>query len=157
MRYLATLLMFFGLSIPAFAQFTESPVTAECGKKCSGVLTLVNQGTTPLTFEVEHVQTTFVKGNDHPTYSVVEDGTSVKVNPTSGRLGPHEAIEIDYSVRCKELPCQITLLSGAMSGHTKEGLAVKMVLPFTIYSCEKQKGCRTAALTAAGFTVTAKK
>lgn len=135
--------------IPATRAQTISPLVQECGKKCTGSFTVRNDQLKPVAFTVESYSTQFTTGASRPMPVPVRAGTTVQLSETSGRLGPKEVRQIDFKISCAQLPCGLTFLTGMITGHASDGLAVRLILPFSVYACDKAKGCRLRILAAA--------
>jgi hypothetical protein len=134
------------------AQMTLTPVKTECGKKCSGSFFLINNGLTPETFSIDIRTTHFSQSAQGPVMTPLDNATA-KVSQSSGRISPKESRQIDFHVQCTMLPCQVSFISSFTQGHTKPGqVAIRVAVMHTVYSCEKQSGCRLATLQAAGVT-----
>ena len=137
------------LALPASAQ-TISPLVQECGgKKCTGSFTIRNDQLKPSSFVIESYTTKFTNGASRPTPVPLDSGTTATISETSGRLSPKEARVFNFKVTCQSLPCAVTFLTGLSGGHTDDGIQVRLILPFSVYACEKSKGCRLRTLQAA--------
>ncbi len=130
---------------------------SECGiqpgKKCQGHFQLRNDGLKSLNFSIDSASVEFSKEKQRPIREGLEEGVSVWLSESSGRLSPKETREIDLKVSCEHLPCVVAFANTIMAGHTKEGIAVALGLPHYAYLCDKKdsKNCRLQILKNAGI------
>lgn len=145
------------VGIPARAQVTIQNLVTECGKKCSGTFTLVNESLTPATFTVDPYSITFVHEVNRPVLRKVDADVKLKLSSMSGRLSPKESREVNFSFQCSEAQadCQVMFLSTLILGKAKDSDVVnyKFVLPHTAYACATgAKNCRKKTLDDARVT-----
>lgn len=129
---------------------TVSPLVVECSKKCDGSFTVSNGSVAALVVTVEPFQVSLAP-DGHSLFKPLDPGTEVVLNQSSARVGPLSDYTFDYKVRCATQPCMVGLASGMMVGKTPQGLAIRLVVPHIIYSCDKAKGCRAGTRLAAGL------
>lgn len=143
--FIAILLALCGSAVHAQ---TSGPIYVECKtKNCSGSFEIRNDQLVPISFTIESYA-----GTQFTSLRSLGSSEHLELSQNSGRLSPKETHQIDFKFRCDESPCNITLLTGFMTGkHTVDGVAVRLILPFTIYSCQSGKNCRKSALEAAGL------
>jgi hypothetical protein len=138
-------------SLPTFAQ-TISPVVVECSKKCNGTFTVTNNSLQSLAVIIEPQMFGF--DTQHKLeFTPVGATAKVELKETSAKLGPKESHDFDYKLRCVTFPCMVDFQASMIMGHTAEGLAIRVVLPHMVYSCDKAANCRTRVLKAAGMDV----
>lgn len=144
-RILAMVLLVAGV---AGAQ-TMSPIVQECGRKCSGSFTVTNNTLVPMAVTIETYSSSF--NSSGQAFRPLDPTVHVSLSETSSRLSPREAHEFSYHVKCDQLPCTFSFLAGMVVGRTEQGLQVRVILPHSIYSCDKVKNCRKGILTQAGL------
>jgi hypothetical protein len=127
---------------------TINGVVTECGKKCSGEFTIVNNDVKPLAVSIEAKQFSIAAGQQamHP----LDASTQLTLSETSARIAPKGQHDFDFKLRCAQMPCQVEILVGMALGHTTEGLQVRGILPHVVYLCERAKDCRKQTLAAGG-------
>jgi hypothetical protein len=156
MKIKSTFLLVIFTTVAAHAQ-TVGPLITECGPKCSGAFKIQNDGFSPMTFTIEPASMRFDPGAPKPTHTPLNPGVTVRLSQSSGRLGPKEMRAIDFTVRCEVLPCAVQLLTGFVGGHTINGIAMRLVIPHSVYVDSKAKGARQRILVAAGILPPTKK
>jgi hypothetical protein len=127
---------------------TISPVTGECGLSCKGEFTITNNQTKPMVAVVDVYSANIVNGK--PVQRKLDKTTDVEIDSTSTRLSPLGDHTFTYKIFCNLDPCMTQFVAGFNMGKTDDGVTVMVRLPFTIYSCKKQKDCRKRALQLAG-------
>jgi hypothetical protein len=141
-------LIFAGL---AFGQ-TVSPIIAEGGKgKARGEFVVTNNGVVPMVTTVE--ASLFRLTPEGKSVYVPLDGTvQVKLAETSAKVGPRQTHAFSYEVQCFQTPCLVAFLPRMVTGlHTSEGIQVGIIIPHSVYLCDKAKGCRAQARKLAGI------
>jgi hypothetical protein len=131
---------------------TISPAIVECAaKKCNGEFTITNNGINPMTVTVE--AHSFALGANGGTVLRPLDSTAeLQLDEMAARLGPKAGHTFGYKLRCKQTPCLVTMYAAMMGAHTDQGIAVRVVLPHVIYSCDKAKDCRARVRKEAGLS-----
>jgi hypothetical protein len=129
---------------------TMSPAIVECKAKCSGEFTISNHTVGPLNVTVE--PHSFSLGTDGGTVLRALDPTvDVQLDSMSARVGPLGDHSFSYKLRCSKAPCLVILHASMTGPHTKEGVAVRLIMPHVIYMDEQGKGARARARAAAGL------
>jgi len=141
--------LFFGLTVSAQ---TISPIIVECGKKCRGEFSIINNGLTPLAVTVE-ARSFSLDTLGHAINRSLDPGVDLRLEEGSARIAPRGTHTFAYQLKCSVPPCSVTLLSSMVLGHTAEGILVRIQLAHTVYACEKQKDCRKQVRAAAGVAV----
>jgi hypothetical protein len=136
------------LAVGAAAQ-TLSPIRVECGKRCSGQFTVTNGSIEPMTVVVQPFSAA-VTPEGKAKLRPLDAGVDVRMPEMSARIGPHDDHTFDYTLKCATLPCMTQLLVSMTAGHTVSGMAIRVLIPETIYACEKSKDCRKKTFLAAG-------
>ena len=121
-----------------------SPFIAECGQKCSGEFTVTNTSVKPAAVVLDLFTLKIVKGKE--VLLPLDQNTTVALNETSARLSPQGEHTYGYKVFCNQESCLTRIRVGMPAGKTKDGMLVMLRLPYTVYSCKKQKGCRAKVL-----------
>lgn len=132
------------------AQVTQSPLKAECGKKCQGSYILRNEGVKPANFDITVSTMHLSSAANGPVFTPLDNAT-VKLSQSGGRLGPKETRQIDYKIQCTALPCQVSFINAVQAIGQKGGVGIRVATMFTVYSCDKERGCRETAMKAAGL------
>lgn len=125
---------------------TISPVWNECKVKCSGEFSVINNSVQPMTVTIEPHMFAFGADGKATMTPIDPAVVEVKLAETSARLSPQETHAFEYRVKCLKTPCMVTFLSGMVIGHTKEGMAVRLVLNSSLYVCDREKGCRAGLI-----------
>jgi hypothetical protein len=154
-KILLSLLMAFLTSTAAKAQ-TVAPVWTECSNKCSGSFEITNNGLTPLQFTVETSSLRYEPGVPKLISAPLNSAVAIKLSESSGRLSPKETRRIFFQIQSNVTPYIIRFAAGFIAGHTANGLAVKELLPHTVYLDNNPKGARARILTVAGLMPTKK-
>lgn len=133
---------------------TISPVTAECGRKCSGSFTIQSNALVPMVVTVEPYS--FALDGNGKHFRPLDWTTRVQLSQTSARLGPKETHEFSYRIRCDLLPCEVSFLAGMVVGHTRGDrdhpvMQVRLILDHAVYVCEKARNCRKSVLDGSGY------
>lgn len=139
------------MSLTAHAQGI-SPLNYECGpKKCSGSYVISNAGLKPLQFTIEAASVHWKEVGQRPAQTLLDPTVTVKLSESSGRLGPKEQRDIGFTIQ-SSTPATVQLLTGFITGHTASGIAVRAIIPFSVYIClASAKDCRRNTLIAEGF------
>lgn len=141
----------FLLCVPVLAQ-TITPLATECSKKhCSDAFTVTNNSLQPISVRVTPYS--FVVMKNGPQMTPLDPNANVQLNTTSTKLGPKQAYEFDFKVKCVTVPCNVVFLVTVSAGHTASGVAINVQFIHPIYVCEKEKDCRLNTLRAAGVTL----
>lgn len=144
---LAAVVMVLGSSVQAQ---TLLGIKTECGKKCEGSFQIRNDGLKPLMFSIDTTSVHFSKEEQRPIRDGLEEGVDAKLSQSSGRLSPKETRQVNFKVRCKQMPCVVAFSTGMVVGKNAEGVAVRLVLSHYVYLDSQGKGARLRILQAAG-------
>lgn len=144
------LLILFGFGLTGNAQ-TLSPVISECGRKCSGTFTVTNNGVVPLAVIIEPYSFSLDPATGKSKLRTLDASTEVDLDEMSARLGPHEAHEFGYRIKCAQFPCLVTFYASMIAGRTPNGTAMRLMLPTVVYQCAKERNCRRDVRQAAGL------
>jgi hypothetical protein len=148
--FFALLVMFGAGSLPLHGQ-TIGPVISEfnikAGKTARGSFKVQNNSLTPIAFTVEADAFTLDKYGRHVQPLTASE--HVVMSPSSGRLGPKEIREIEFTIVC-ESACNIIFRTGMVTGRTPQGLQVKLWLDHVAYLAQS-KHPRQVALVNAGL------
>lgn len=131
---------------------TISPVVSEYGKKAAGSFLVQNNTLSPMAVVVESYSWSADSTGQH--FRKLDPSVHVELSETSARLSPKEIHQFDYKVKCDQLPCTFSFLAGMIVGHTADGMQVRLILPHTVYVCDKQKDCRRHVLDSFGLFAT---
>lgn len=140
----------------AHAQTLSPPRSsfADCSKKaCSGTIQFSNDGLKPMTFTLELAHVDVYQ--DGPKFTHLQEGESIDVSESSGRLGPKETREVDFKVRTSQ-PGHFTLSIMVVMRPPKadDGISVGLVLAHFVYGgCKRASSCRDEILSASGYKV----
>jgi hypothetical protein len=76
----------------------------------------------------------------------------VNLNESSAKMGPKQSHTFYFDATCNAARCSLVFLTSSSFGHAKSGMAVKVILPFSVYLCpaEGAKGCRQRIRAAGG-------
>lgn len=147
-----TILIVVALTVFAIsAQAQEvSPVYAEgkTGKPVKGQFTVINKGLQNLPVSIEPKQLQLVDGK--ATFGNVQPWAHLELKDSSAVIPPKSSRTFDYKLSCEQ-ECMLMLLSGMVTGKTREGVTVKLWIPSSVYLCNDQKGCRERTKKAAGL------
>ena len=146
MKWIAST-VFLICSYPATAQ-SISPLTNECGPKCSGEFTVSNLGLTPLVVTI--TAESFSPGPGGGTSRPLDSTVHVSLDSTSARISPKGSYTFGYKIHCDQLPCQIRFRPSMTAGKTSQGIQVRLILGHATYVCQKTRNCRIETLRAAG-------
>lgn len=145
------LVLFLLFASAAHAQ-TIAPPTAEIstkpGKISRGSFQIQNNALQPVAFTAEYYSVAFDPRGPH--YQPVDASVTVELSQSSGRLGPKEIHRIDYKISCRVLPCAVAIKVGMVTGRTKDGMQVRIILPHFVYLAQSKRP-RQDILTAAGL------
>ena len=130
---------------------TISPLIAECGHKCSGEFSIKNNGLAPLTVTLQPYSFSLDAKTGRSIYRPVDSTVDLRLDEMSARVGPQSDHTFGYRIRCNQSPCLVAILATMTVGHTQQGIAVRVQLPESIYSCDKAKNCRANTRKAAGL------
>jgi hypothetical protein len=141
----------FLFALAASAQ-TIAPPTAEFntkpGKTSRGSFQTQNNSLQAVAFTIESYSVTVdARG---PQYHPLDPGVKVELSSTSGRLGPKQIFTTDYRISCDSLPCAVAIKTGMVTGHTKDGMQVRIILSHFAYLAQS-KHPRQDILMAAGL------
>lgn len=145
LAYLALTMVILAVLASVMHGQTISPVYTECRVKCSGSFDITNNSLIPMVVSVEPRKLSFTDTTANFT-ALDPNVVEIKLSETSARLSPRETHSFDYKVKCLKTPCAVTFQAGMIIGHTKDGMAVKLILSSNLYICEKEKGCRMSIL-----------
>jgi hypothetical protein len=136
-----TLLLVF-LSVAALHAQTVSPISTECAaKKCSGVLTVTNNGIVPLAVNVEAFSVDYAEP-EKANLNALGPGVHLELAERSARVPPKSPHDFSWSLKCDTVPCAVGLAAIMAAGHTSDGIQVRIELLSGVFLCQKQKGCR---------------
>jgi hypothetical protein len=132
---------------------TVGPLVAEGGKgRAKGEFTVTNNGVQPMLTVVEAHSFKLTSKGGAIYLPLDERNVVVKLNETSAKIGPRQNHTFSYQVECLQTPCLVALLPRMITGlHTAEGMQVGIIIPHSIYLCDKAKGCRASVRLAAGI------
>ncbi|MGH9505058.1 MAG: hypothetical protein ACRD20_19565 [Terriglobales bacterium] len=145
------LILMFLFAVPAFAQ-SVSPVVSEYGKKARGEFSVTNVGILPMSTTVESYSFSINPVTGQSVYRPLDPGVEVELSEGSARISPKEEHAFLYSVKCANLPCAVSFLTGSIVGRTTEGFALRLILNHNVYLCQKANGCRASVRKANGLT-----
>jgi hypothetical protein len=129
---------------------TVSPIVAEFGKKANGAFQITNNTVQPMVVSLESYSFSLDSKGQH--FRKLDATTHVTLSESSARLSPREVHEFNYRITCDVLPCYTTILSGMIVGKTQDGIQVRLILPHSVYTCQKKASkCREQALKEAGL------
>jgi hypothetical protein len=142
------------IAASAVSAQTISPITFETSKKIDGSYTVHNNTLAPVSVTIEIVGCTYDKTGRH--FAPLPSTTHVTLSETSFRLGPQATEEIDYKGRTDSVPSSFAFVTTMTLGHTVVGkdnqaFQVKLVLPETVFVCNKASKCREQTLRDAGL------
>lgn len=149
MKYFFALLFLSASLAPTAYNQTVSPITAQYGRKANGSFQIQNNTVQPMVVSLEVYSFSLDSKGQH--FRKLDDSTHVTLSETSARLSPKEIHEFTYRMVCQTAPCEVSILSGMIVGKTQEGIQVRLVLPHSVYMCEKAKRCREQILQDAGL------
>lgn len=146
------LLELLGFAIAASAQ-TVGPLIAEGGRgKAKGEFTVTNNGVTPLITTVEAVSFRLTAEGKSVYGPLDATKVTVKLAESSAKIGARQNHVFAYEVQCFQTPCTVALLPRMVTGvRTAEGLQLGIIIPHSVYLCDKAKGCRASVRKAAGI------
>jgi hypothetical protein len=141
-----------GFVILASAQ-TVGPLVAEGGKgKAKGEFVVTNNGVVPMVTTVEAVQFRLTPDGKSVFSPIDSSKESVKVLESSFKVGPRQTHTVAYEVQCFVVPCTVAFLPRMVTGvRTTEGLQLGIIIPHSVYLCEKAKGCRASIRRSSGI------
>jgi hypothetical protein len=128
--------------MPIYVEGKVSP------KALKGQFTVVNKSLQAMPVTVEPHQLQMVNGQ--PKFGPLDASTQVELKDTSAVIPPRGSRTFDYKVRCQN-DCMVTLLSGMVTGKTKEGVQVKLWLMHSAYLCSEVRDCRVRIKKQAGL------
>jgi hypothetical protein len=147
-HFLAIVILILGASV-CHAQ-TVSPITAEYGRKANGEFQITNNTVQPMVVSLEAYSFSLDSKGQH--FRKLDGTTHLVLSETSARLSPKEVHSFNYRITCDVLPCYTTILSGMIVGKTQDGIQVRLILPHSVYTCQKKASkCREQALKEAGL------
>lgn len=130
---------------------TISPVVSQYGKKARGEFSVTNNSILPMNVTVEPVSFS-LNSDGQSQFRPLDPGVDVQLSEMSARVSPKADHAFLYQIKCANLPCAVTFLTGTMTGqHTQDGLAVRIILPHVVYVCDRAKECRASVRKAAGI------
>jgi hypothetical protein len=153
-KFIVLLSAMFAFAVATAAQVSVTPVIVE-GKgrpRAHGEFTVTNVGLAPVLVQIEPMSFT-PQANGDAAYRALDPGTHVTLTQSSAKIGAKQSHTFAYQVQCDKLPCFFTLYAASITGHTAQGVAVKMLIPSTVYLCEKQKDCRYNILKSFNYPV----
>ncbi len=127
---------------PPIAEYRAKPA-----KFVNGSFQVQNNELAPVAFTVESYR--LILGSQL-RFQVPDSGMQILLSQSSGRLGPKEIRRIDYKISCSSVPCQVAIKVGLITGRTKEGMQVRMILSHVVY-LGSSKSARQDALIEAGL------
>jgi len=128
---------------PPIAEFRAKPA-----KFVSGSFQVQNNELVPVAFTVESYRLTFDSKQLH--FQIPDSGMQIVLSQSSGRLGPKEIRRIDYKMSCSSVPCQAAIKVGLITGRTKDGAQVRIIISHVVY-LGSSKSPRQDALIEAGL------
>lgn len=140
------------IAIAATAQ-TVGPLVAEGGRgKAKGEFTVTNNGVTPLITTVEAVSFRLTAEGRSVYGPLDATKVTVKLLEASAKIGARQNHVFAYEVQCLQTPCTVALLPRMVTGpRTAEGLQLGIIIPHSVYLCDKAKGCRASVRKLAGI------
>ena len=128
---------------PPIAEFRAKPA-----KFVSGSFQVQNNELIPVAFTVESYRLTLDSQQLH--FQMPDSGMQILLSQSSGRLGPKEIRRIDYKISCSSIPCQSAIKVGLITGRTKDGAQVRIIISHVVY-LGSSKSPRQDALIQAGL------
>ncbi len=142
---LAVVVMLF--AVAGASSQTISPLivegTVKPGETAQGSFSVQNDGVIPLNVTLE-MKSFSVDRNGSPIFRSLDPSIHVKLSEMSGRVGPKASREFSYKIKCDLLPCNLSIYASMVVGHTDQGVAVRVLLPHTIYITDKNNPLRKA-------------
>jgi hypothetical protein len=136
--FLAVVIMLF--AVAGVRSQTISPLIVEGavkpGEMAQGSFSLQNSGVIPLNVTLE-LKSFSVDRNGSPVFRSLDPSIHVKLSEMSGRVGPRASRDFSYKIKCDALPCNLSIYASVVVGHTDQGVAVRVLLPHTIYITDK--------------------
>jgi hypothetical protein len=129
------------------------PVYAEAKVKHSmkGEWTVVNLGVQPMPVVIE-MKEVVAGQNGQPAFQPLSSDIRVELPDTSAIVPPKGQHTFSYRVSC-ERNCAVSFFNAMMNGKTKDGIAVRLWVPSTVWACtDSAKDCRTRSKKALGIT-----
>lgn len=120
-----------------------APIYSEAKMKHSvkGEFTVVNAGLTSMPVVVEAKE--LIAGKDGaPGFQALSPDVRVEMKDTSAVIPPKAQRAFEYKIECQR-NCAVSFFSGMTTGKSKEGIAIRLWIPSTVYACtDKAVGCR---------------
>lgn len=129
------------------------PVFQEAKMKHSvkGSFTIMNNGLVPMPVVVEPKELT--SGQDGaPGFKPVSEDVKVELKDTSAVVPPKGQRMFEYKITA-DRNVAISFFNGMTTGKSKEGIAIRLWIPSTVFSCtDTSKACRVRTKTLLGIT-----
>jgi len=121
---------------------TISPLFGEHGRKASGSFTVTNNSLYPTVVTIQPMS--FSLGENRSQQLSELTGVDLKLSEMSVRLGPQESRELFYDARCTTSDhCHFAIFANFFDGRKLDsGVTVAIHLPYSVYVCQKAKGCK---------------
>ena len=151
MRFLEKVLIVFLVAAPALCAQSLSPLTAEGGRgKFHGQFTVGNPEVVDMVTVVQPVSFDWTPGG--AVARPLDNSVVVNLSESSAKIGPKQQHTFYFDAVCNAPRCSLVFLTSSSFGHTKSGMAIHVVLPFTLYLCPQEgaKGCRERIRQAGG-------
>jgi hypothetical protein len=145
-------LILVAVAAPALCAQSLSPLTAEGGKgKMHGQFTVSNPEVVDMTTTVSPVSFDWTPGG--AVARPLDSSAVVNISESSAKIGPKQSHTFYFDATCNAPRCSLVFLTSSSFGHTRSGMAIKVVLPFSVYLCpaDGAKGCREKIKQAAGL------
>ena len=152
MRFLEKLLIVFLVAAPALYSQSLSPLVAEGGRgKFHGQFTVSNPEVVDMVTTVQ--AESFDWSKDGAVARPLDSNVVVNLSESSAKIGPKQSHTFYFDATCNAPRCSLAFLTSSSFGHTKSGMAIRVILPFSVYLCpaEGAKGCRARIRQAAGL------
>jgi hypothetical protein len=118
---------------------TLSPPIAEYRQKANGMLTLGNNGDTPLVAILE-IQSFSVDNEGNVKYSPADPKVNVQLGSNSFTIPPHQVHYVFYKASCAQAPCWFAVVNTlTQPTRVNSGLRINIILPHLVYVYQKAK------------------
>jgi hypothetical protein len=117
------------------------PLYVEAKNKIKSQVAIGNLGVTNLIVTLEAREA--VKGADGKMQFVSPtSGVKFELQDTSAIIPPKATRTVDYKASC-EHDCLLVVMVGMITGHSKEGIQTRLIIPSSVYLCQNSaKDCR---------------